>query len=185
MDFIYIIMYAILVFPFFCIVKISMNYKTVKTANSYIGNEKYECIIISDHSLIDKLMIYYSGVGWLIKALNNFNINYKILTEITPEEVKSILYDQNCYGIYLLGHGKRAGLSISGNIMDYSQFRNAPKKDFVVQLHCNHSNGESLADLIAIDKNKSNVSNGTRSAIRNNGYFFKYWVQSKLYKFNF
>jgi len=85
---------------------------------------------------------------------------------------KEYIYDPNCYGLYILGHGVRHGLKIGkSRILQYSEFKDAPKKEFVVQLHCNGYGGESLVDIIATNKDKSFLNDGFRSVYDNLIYF--------------
>jgi len=60
-----------------------------------------------------------------------------------------MVYNKKCRGLYILGHGRRHGLLISEDeMLYYCEYTDAPKKDFVIQLHCNHMKGKSLSDYL-------------------------------------
>ena len=110
----------------------------------------------------------------MIKHLEKNQIDYKIIKHFDLDDFEKIIDDENCYGLYLLGHGSRHGFSISKDeVLYYCKYKDAPKIDFVVQLHCNHNGGESLADIIALNKAKSYVSDGKRSIFQNIIYLYK------------
>lgn len=147
------------------------NYLSVKTAQDNAIKGEYDAIVLTNKRLDDKRAIYLSGVGLLIRYLKKKNKPFKIMKSFDDKQFRELIYDTNCRGLYIMGHGTRHYLRIDKKIIEYKEFRDAPKKEFVVQLHCNHDGGESLADLIALNKDKSYVSNGTRD-IFDNLYFF-------------
>jgi hypothetical protein len=135
---------------------------------------KYVAVVFTNKTFRDKWFIYCSGVILLLKYLEKTGTPYILMKEFDIQKFREIIYDENCYGLYIIGHGMRHGLKISKEeMLYYCSFRDAPKKEFVVQLHCNHLGGESLADIIAKDKEKSYVSGGLRHVIPNTLYFLE------------
>lgn len=85
----------------------------------------------------------------LIEYLKIKNQPFKLLKKFDKQEFNDMIYDKNCRGLYILGHGRRHGLLISEDeVLYYCEYQDAPKKDFVVQMHCNHMKGKSLADYL-------------------------------------
>ncbi len=147
------------------------NYLYIKETVDSTGGEKYVAVVLTNKSFND-LLIYLSGIMFLTMYLKKNKIPYKLMKEFDIKKFQEFIYDTNCYGLYVLGHGVRHGLKISNNeILYYCNFKDAPKKEFVVQLHCNEYGGESLADIIALNKDKSYVPDGFRSCYANLVYF--------------
>jgi hypothetical protein len=145
----------------------SANYLYIKKTDTEISGKKYVAVVLTN----DK-SIYFSGVMFLIMYLKKNKIPYKLMKEFDIKKFQEFIYDTNCYGLYVLGHGVRHGLKISNNeILYYCNFKDAPIKEFVVQLHCNEYGGESLADIIALNKDKSYVPDGFQSCYANLVYF--------------
>lgn len=125
--------------------------------------EKYVAVVLTNKSFKDKLFIYPSGIKLLLMYIKKNKIPYILMKKFDIKKFRELIYDEKCYGLYIIGHGCRHGLKIDKNeMLYYCSFKDAPKKEFVVQLHCNHGGGESLADAIALNKNKSHVMDKKR-----------------------
>lgn len=150
----------------------TINWLFIKKVKDLINDEKYVGVVLTNNTLSDKFAVYGSGVMILIKYLQKNQISHKIIKKSNLEIFKEFIYDKNCYGLYIIGHGSRQSLKISKNeTCEYSNFKDAPKKEFIVQLHCNHKEGESLADIIALNKEKSYVPSGKQYIYFNILYF--------------
>jgi hypothetical protein len=175
----------ILVIPFltWCLFN-SYYIKKYKKSNNFEKTNKHVAIIlvtayIKRYDLIHLLPFYGSGIFFLIKKLKNNDINYKVYDHADLKTLKKLVYNKNCYGIYIIGHGRRGCIKISKKeVYVYSNFKNAPKKEFIVQLHCNDGWRKSLGDYIAFDKNKSSVENFKRNLFDNLFYFLKYYFKN-------
>jgi len=81
-----------------------------------------------------------------------------------------MVYDSNCRELYISGHGRKHRLQISKKQnLYYFLYPCAPKKDKVIQLHCNHEGGKSLADVL--DAKEDFLTNKTRTSSQNIRYF--------------
>ncbi|MCZ7393521.1 MAG: hypothetical protein ABOK23_02880 [Candidatus Methanoperedens sp.] len=162
-----------LMFAIFSLLSFWMaNYLYTKKIDDEINGEEYVAVVLTNKSFNDKIFIYFCGVMFLLMYLKKNKISYKVMKEFDIEKFKGFIYDPNCYGLYIIGHGIRHGLRISNNeILYYCSFKDAPKKEFVQQLHCNQYGGESLADIIASNKEKSFAPDGFRSVYANLSYF--------------
>lgn len=150
------------------------NWNYIKKVGNTNNGDKYVGVVLTNNNIFDKIFIYGSGISLLIKGLQKNHTSYKIIKKFELEEFNKFIYDEKCVGVYIIGHGMRHGLKIAkNNVLFYCNFKDAPKKEFVVQLHCNQYNGESLADIIANNENKSYVSDGYRWIYDNNIYFLK------------
>ncbi|MCK4475162.1 MAG: hypothetical protein KAU16_00355 [Methanophagales archaeon] len=142
--------------------------------------EKYVAVVLTNKSFHDKCFIYLSGIRLLRKYFFKNGISYVLMKKFNIKKFEEFIYDENCYGLYIIGHGCRHGLKIDKNeMLYYCSFKDAPKKDFVVQLHCNHGGGESLADIIALNKDKSYVSDNYRYPWSNWIYFHRLLKSTK------
>lgn len=139
---------AMLAVPFWFLV----NYFYLKIVpEEYKINEKYVGVVVTTTNLpiIKYIFIYESGVFLLIEYLKRKNQPFKLLKKFDKKKFSDMIYDRNCTGLYIIGHGSRHGLRISKEEMIYyCEYATAPTKDFVIQLHCNHLRGKSLAEYL-------------------------------------
>jgi hypothetical protein len=155
-------------------------------SKNFDKNKKYIAVVIttsyiSKYNFFKLIPIHANGLFFLIKHMEKKKVAYKIFNRADIATFKDIIYDNNCYGMYILGHGMRYGLIISKNeIINYQNFANAPKKEFIVQLHCNHGYGKSLVDYLATDKKKSYAGNTTRNTFDDLFYFFVLYLENKF-----
>jgi len=128
------------------------NIRYLKNAPSeYLVKKEYIGMIVTTNKLrLDRyLFIYFSDIMMLIECLKRKNQPFKLLTKFDKKRFRNMIYDKNCKGLYILGHGRRHGILISEDeMLYYCEYKDAPKKDFVVQLHCNHMKGKSLGDYL-------------------------------------
>lgn len=115
-----------------------------------IKNEYVGVVVTTTNLRVDRYMfIFLSDMLLLIEYLKRKNQSFKLLTKFDKQKFDDMIYDEKCRGLYILGHGRRHGLMISEDEMIYyCEYQDAPKKDFVVQMHCNHMKGKSLADYL-------------------------------------
>lgn len=173
-----LILMGILSFLIICILlyfeKINENY--INKAKDESNGEKYVAVVLTNKSPRDEGFIYSSGIMFLIKHLEKNKKSYKLMKKFDFDKFKEFVYDPNCRGLYIIGHGTRHSLRIGKGkkeVLEYSLFKgfNGPSKDFVVQMHCNHGDGESLADIIAPNTSRSFVSDNYRYTVDNLLYF--------------
>ena len=153
-----------------------VNEKYIKKTKEELNGEKYVAVILTNKSSKDEFFIYCSGIMFLIKHLEKSKQPYKLMKKFDFNKFKKFVYDANCSGLYIIGHGTHHSLKIGKGkkeILEYSLFKgfNGPPKDFVIQLHCNNDGGESLADIIAPNTPKSFVSDSYRHVADNLFYF--------------
>jgi len=125
------------------------KFEEYKTKGDYLG------IVVTTSNLQfwKYCAIYTSGLILLIGCFKNKKIPYKLLTNFNgpfdTKKFKELVYDENCKELYISGHGRKHRLQISKKQnLYYFLYPNAHKKDKVVQLHCNHGGGKSLADFL-------------------------------------
>lgn len=142
--------------------------------------EKYVAVVLTNKILEDKLFIYPSGIKLLLMCIKKNKIPYILMKKFDIKKFRELIYDEKCYRLYIIGHGCRHGLKVDKNeMLYYCSFKDAPKKEFVAQLHCNHNGGESLADIIALNKDKSYVTDKKRYTWMNRRYCRKLLKDTK------
>ncbi len=156
----------------------AINWIFIKKVKDENYGEKYVGVVLTNNSPSDKYAVYGSGILLLIKYLKKKHYSFKIIKKFDRQKFNEFIYDANCYGFYIIGHGTRHSLKVGKGtkeeeVFEYSKFKDAPKKEFVVQLHCNTDGGESLSDIIATNKDKSYVPPGKQLIYYNNIYFLK------------
>ncbi len=160
-----------------------LNYIYINKAKDEYNEERYEAVVLTNKSWQDKYPIYSSGVMFLLMHLKKNKKSYKLMKKFDRQKFNEFIYDANCYGLYIIGHGTRHSLKVGKGtkeeeVLEYSKFKDAPKKEFVVQLHCNRDGGESLADILASNKHLSFVPNGYRYVGENLLYFIRKYQPS-------
>jgi len=91
---------------------------------------------------------YLSGIDLLIEKFQKHpnKINYKIYEVDSKEQVIPIINDDRTTHLWIFGHGQRNKLRFQSGNLCYFEVRDAPKKQFIGQYHCNTLIGNSLAD---------------------------------------
>jgi len=142
---------AMLMIPFWFFI----NYLYLQIApEEFKIKDKYVGVVVTTTNLAryKYLFIYGSGIFLLIEYLKRKNQPFKLLKKFDKKKFDDMIYDENCRGLYILGHGSRHGLSISKDeMLYYCEYANAPKKAkkvFIIQLHCNHLKGKPLAEYL-------------------------------------
>lgn len=107
------------------------------------GKKKYTGIVIVHKNYSDKksLVTYLSSPMLLIEYLKYKKESYKLIIDPARKDFEKIVEDPNCNKLYIMGHGRLYRFIIGPNKEDtiwYKDFIGYPKKDKVVQLHCNH-----------------------------------------------
>lgn len=160
-------------------------------------NEKYIGIVITNSGLPKRMFerirgpyyrfIFRSEPMLLIEHFKKRKKHVRILKEDNPENpfnisaLDEMIYDPNCYEMYILGHGTRYGLYIGknkGENIYYDKYRGASKKDKVVQLHCNHiklfdKNKKRPSLTQVLNANTDIKQKGKRLFTKNVDYFLK------------
>jgi len=131
-----------------------------KMPNNKRYKKDYIAIILTNRNINDKFVICVSGISLLLKYIKKQNKPYILMKKFDEKKFRKIVYDKNCKELYLVGHGCRHGLKIDDKCFYYCELKDAPKKDFIAQLHCNHLGGKSLADYLAKNVKNSFVPEG-------------------------
>lgn len=139
-----------------------------------IKNRKYVAIVLANDYYPWRFVTYSFRIDKIIRYLKKKNKPYKVFTRITPNKLKEITEDKMVKGIILFGHGQKHGIKLSKKkVFYYCEAGKSPKKEFVMQFHCNHYGGTSLVDYIGKDKDKCFVNDkenwipGINKVIRN------------------
>jgi len=149
-------------FPLFLGIPILFRWNYVKKNSQFNSNKNHIAIILANNYYPWRYMTYGFRIDKLIKYFKRKNLSYKVYSRVNEYDIKKIINNKNTKGIILIGHGQRHGIKIGKNkIFYYCEVIKAPKKDFVIQLHCNHFGGFSLVDYLAKDKKKSFVTDKT------------------------
>lgn len=139
-----------------------------------VEDNEYSAVLIGNNLKWGKnidTFVGACGLCLLIIYFKNTNKNYIICQKVGKSHFdKFILDDKKCQELYILGHGSKGTFSIDKKTdendgkIDYSEYKDAPKKRVIAQLHCANTvtkgNNESLMDLLAIDKERSYVGSG-------------------------
>jgi hypothetical protein len=107
--------------------------------------------------------VYLSGIELLIKGFQKRKKKFVIYRCSSPLDFKKIVYQTQTNELWIFGHGKRDRISFGKEVLEYQELRDAPKKNRVFQLHCNHGGGKSLADYLCDDPGRSFVTDDVRS----------------------
>jgi len=146
------------------------KFEEYKIKGDYVG------IVVTTNNLQfwKYFAIYTGGLILLIEYFKNKNIPYKLLTNFSSpfdtKKFKELIFDINCKELYISGHGRKHRLQISKKEnLYYFLFSSAPKKDKIVQLHCNHGGGKSLADFL--NAKEDFLTDSMRTSTQNLKYF--------------
>ena len=158
-------------------------------ANYGSGDNEYSAVLIGNNLSWDKNIITNvgaCGLYFLIEYFKNTNKHYIICQKVGKSHFdKFVLEDDKCQELYLLGHGSKRNFSINNENDEkiyYSEYKDAPKKRVIAQLHCAHTvireNNESLVDLLATDEEKSYVGNGYIFFFNEWWYYLNIWANN-------
>jgi hypothetical protein len=89
---------------------------------------------------------YTAGIEILIERFQKDQINYKVYEVSSKEELQPIIFNEKAEYLWIFGHGKRHKLRLFKGDVNYYDFKDAPKKKFIGQYHCNGLFWKSLAD---------------------------------------
>jgi len=152
--------------PFFVIGSHSMKQTPQNPPTLNEKNSDHDAIIVVDYLTQLKFPIYGGGIDILI---NDFKDSrpFKVYQISSPEEFRNIVLNPHAKSLWIFGHGARDRLSFGAGIeQKYDELKNAPKKQFIAQLHCNNcmelNCSSSLADFLA---EQACVSNDYRKLI--------------------
>jgi hypothetical protein len=148
------------------------NKRLVEENNKKIceGTHSAAILAIKKGTFFNDESVFAEGVDLLTEYFKKQDLPFYIYICKTPDEAKQVINDKNVEKIWIFGHGAMYGLWFGKNgLLNYRDLKNAPKKDFIGQFHCNaHSEcGSSLADLILKSDGKKFVKEGYRSLHQN------------------
>lgn len=163
--------------------------------NEYIhGNcdGEYSAILIGNNVSWSKKIsvnMCICGLKYLEEHFKNTHKDYKIFQKIDTSCFHTIVSDNKCQELYILGHGSKGTFAVSSDKsqddwqINYLKYKNQRKKRIIAQLHCaathHERNNVSLVDLLAIDVENSYVGNGYATFIEVWWYCIKMLKKSK------
>lgn len=129
------------------------------------------------------------GLYFLIKYFKNTNKHYVICQKVEKSHFDKFILDDKCQELYIIGHGSKNSFRINiktdeddGNIY-YSEYKDAPEKRVIAQLHCAHNaidkKNDSLVDLLVTDKGKSYVGSGYIYFFNEWWYYLNTWINNE------
>ena len=115
--------------------------------------EPHDAIIICHYEHHLKYPPYGDGIAELMNNFHRKNIPYITYECSEPDDFKPIVYNPKTKNLWIFGHGTRSSLNFgTGYEQLYIELKDAPKKLFIGQFHCNgreNPDEKSLADLIS------------------------------------
>ena len=124
--------------------------KCIQEYKDYNSQEPHHAIIIAhkNSASIEKIRLYMDGMDILIKRFrcNKTPTNYKIYEITSKNEAIQIICNPQTTHLWIFGHGARNKLRFDSGNLYYQEVRNARRKIFIGQYHCNSLFGRSLAD---------------------------------------
>ena len=158
-------------------------------ANYGSEDNEYSAVLIGNNLSREKNIHTYvgaCGLYLLIKYFKNTNKHYIICQKVDKSQFDRFVLDDKCQELFILGHGSKRNFKIN-NKNDgkryYSEYKDAPKKRIVAQLHCANTvigkNNESLVDLLATDKENSYVGSGDIIFLNEWFYYIKLWIKNR------
>jgi hypothetical protein len=135
-----------------------------KNQNSqFHENSAHHAVIVNATRPWTKFAIY--AVGAYILLLNfekNHNpIPYRLYVCSTPEQLKDVINSEDTTFLWIFGHGEKHAVDFGKRTLFYCDVRNAPRKGFIGQYHCNHGDGVSLVEYNS--PNHFDLTNDTRN----------------------
>lgn len=125
----------------------------IKEAPEYHSEDPHHAIIIAHKNPPEKdgtysILDYMDGIDILIKKFRDSNnpVNYKVYEVSSKNELIPVINNPKITHLWIFGHGMSNRLALHENGLCYYDVRNAPKKVFIGQFHCNSWYGKSLAD---------------------------------------
>lgn len=166
-----------IVAPFLFFIPMIYRYHYIQKHLESKSNQEHSAIIIANNYYPERFLVYINKINLLIKYFKLKNIPYKVHLNVNRKRLKEIIYNKKAKNIYIVGHGQRHGLKLSKkDVIYYCEVKDAPKKDFIVQLHCNHNFGKSLVEYIGKD---GFVSKGKLSLGATDDYLLKIYKKAK------
>jgi hypothetical protein len=120
--------------------------------SSYLGSGPHIAIIIADrftsnYSFLTKVFNIHNKLVYsddIVKLKEYIRIKlkrpFKVYKSVTPDSFKKIVLSKKAHSLFIFGHGSKTKLGFGrfpSKFVDYSELRNAPKKRFIAQYHCN------------------------------------------------
>jgi hypothetical protein len=122
---------------------------------NYMKGSEYIGVVIANLNLrFDRYFhIYNTGIILLIERLRNQGVPIRIINNADEKRFKVLVDDRYCTELYIIGHGRRNALKIHKNkFIEYEDFKDAPRKRRVEQLHCCDKGGRSLAEILGAEE---------------------------------
>ncbi|MBP1929167.1 hypothetical protein J2741_001714 [Methanolinea mesophila] len=126
--------------------------KLVQKYPEYNNQNFHHAIIIAYRKPFNdenrKIRSNMDGIDILINRFRNnpLPLNYKIYEVDSRENAQKVICDPKTTHLWIFGHGQRNKLRLSDGDLCYYEVKDAKKKIFIGQYHCNSILGKSLAD---------------------------------------
>jgi hypothetical protein len=112
--------------------------------------------------------IYACGVDLVISHLLAHRLPFRVYECYTPEDARRVMADRDAESLWIFGHGLKSGILFGRDVtLRYDEMRDAPRKTFIGQFHCNADGGLSLADYLSRDGGSAFVRDGYRCTHQN------------------
>ena len=115
----------------------------------------------------DDVSVFADGIDLLLNFFQErtTEIPFHVYVCYFPDDAKRIIENPNIESIWIFGHGHFFGIDFGKRgFLKYCLLKDAGKKKFIAQLHCNDSSssGCSLADFILTENGQKYVKEGFR-----------------------
>ncbi|MGB7532349.1 MAG: hypothetical protein WA977_05135 [Halobacteriota archaeon] len=169
----------ILYLQFFVLYCINKGWKSAQSYPQFMSDNEYDAIIIVHEKIAEKYM-YGCGIDLLIDFFREKEIPYKLYHCYDLNTFEEIVRNQKAVNLWLFGHGSRGSISCGNQFIKYEKLKDAPRKGYVYQFHCNHGNDTSLAEYLS--NGRGYVNNRTSNMIQNREHIkqiLKYWRETE------
>jgi hypothetical protein len=133
--------------------------------------EDHVAIILPHYTIPKENFFIGDCITLLIEGFQKSNKKYRIYNVFNLKDFTMAYENDNVSEMWILGHGDHGGLCWGNKIDDYIKYSTLKKlehpKKFIVQLHCNNGDDESLQE---INQCKGFVSKHMRMSFQNRCY---------------
>ena len=144
-----------------------------------MSDNEHDAIIIVHEKIAEKYM-YGCGIDLLIDFFMEKEIPYKLYHCYDLNTFEEIVRNQKAVNLWLFGHGSRGSIFCGNKDIKYEKLKDAPRKGYVYQFHCNSGNDKSLAEYLS--NGRGYVNNRTSNMIQNREHIkqiLKYWRETE------
>ena len=163
---------------------INKGRKSAQSYPQFMSDNEHDAIIIVHEKIAEKCM-YGCGIDMVIDFFRKNKIPYKLYHCYDLNTFEKIVRDQNqksgkAVNLWLFGHGSRGSIFCGNKDIKYEKLKDAPRKRYVYQFHCNSGNDKSLAEYLS--NGRGYVNNRASNMIQNREHIkqiLKYWRETE------